>query len=457
MKHCLPLFLILFSALIGRAQTAAPQEASPQAPSSFSLQTAVAFALEHNYKMINANRDIKDAQLEKWATIAGGLPQIEATVNYSNQLKQPVSLIPAEFSGGTPGTFVPVIFGQPQGAGAAVTLRQQIFDGSYIVGVQAVQTFIRFSANNKEKTQQEVIKMVTQAYGNVLLAKEGVKVVQNNRDNLATSLEETIQVIANGLAEEEQAEQLQITLSNVESQLRNFKRLQDISLQLFNLSLGLPIENTSSLSDNLEALAVAHIDYSLATDPLNIEQNVDYKLALNLNEQRSLELKLAKSRGLPTLNSFVNYGTNGFSDSFTFLNGSQQWFNSSVLGVDLRIPLFSSFKRSASTSRAKIALLKAQTQLTEASENIRLQWEQAKSNFILAIENHATAKENLGLSERIAQKNEIKFKEGLASSFELRQAQLQLYTAQKSYLEAMVNLINNKTTLEQIINPIPTK
>ncbi|MEJ6547101.1 MAG: TolC family protein [Flavobacteriaceae bacterium] len=421
-------------------------------PAAFSLQTAIDFALNHNYKMINAHRDIKDAQLEKWITIAGGLPQIEGAVNYNNQLKQPVSLVPGEFAGGEPGSFVPIIFGQPQGAGASITLRQQLFDGSYLVGVQAVQSFIDFSANNKEKTQQEVIKMVVQAYGNVLLAKEGLQIVKNNRDNLAISLLEIKQVVANGLAEEEQAEQLQITLSNVESQLRNFIRLENISLQLFNLSLGLPIELATALSDDLENLATAQIDYSLATAPLIIEQNVDYKLALNLNEQRYFELKLAKSRALPTLNSFVNYGTNAFSDSFSFLNGSQQWFNSSVLGVDLKIPLFSSFKRNATTKRAKIALLKSETQLIEASENIRLQWERSKSNFILAIENYRTAKENLGLANRIAKKNEIKFKEGLASSFELREAQLQLYTAQQTYLEAMLTLINNKTALEQIVN-----
>ena len=421
-------------------------------PAAFSLQTAIDFGLNHNYKMINAHRDIKDAQLEKWITIAGGLPQIEGAVNYNNQLKQPVSLVPGEFAGGEPGSFVPIIFGQPQGAGASITLRQQLFDGSYLVGVQAVQSFIDFSANNKEKTQQEVIKMVVQAYGNVLLAKEGLQIVKNNRDNLAISLLEIKQVVANGLAEEEQAEQLQITLSNVESQLRNFIRLENISLQLFNLSLGLPIELATALSDDLENLATAQIDYSLATAPLIIEQNVDYKLALNLNEQRYFELKLAKSRALPTLNSFVNYGTNAFSDSFSFLNGSQQWFNSSVLGVDLKIPLFSSFKRNATTKRAKIALLKSETQLIEASENIRLQWERSKSNFILAIENYRTAKENLGLANRIAKKNETKFKEGLASSFELREAQLQLYTAQQTYLEAMLTLINNKTALEQIVN-----
>ena len=355
MKQFITLFILATQLSLAQNQvTPQPQNI----PDGFSLEEAVRYALDHNYKMINASRDIKDAQLQKWVTISSGLPQIDANVNYNNQLKQPVSLIPAEFSGGEPGTFVPVIFGVPQGLGAAVTLRQQIFDGSYIVGVQAVKTFVDYSANNQQKTAQEVTKMVTQAYGNVLMAQEGVAIIQNNRDNLAASLAETQQVVANGLAEEEQAEQLQITLANVESQLRNFKRLSEISLQLFNLSLGLPIESPTRLSDNLVSLASKHTDLALLSKPLQIENNTDYKMALNLNEQRYFEHKLAKSRALPTLTSFINYGTNAFSNEFSFFNGGQQWFQSSVLGVDLRIPIFSSFGRDATTKRAKIALLK---------------------------------------------------------------------------------------------------
>lgn len=164
------------------------------------------------------------------------------------------------------------------------------------------------------------------------------------------------------------------------------------------------------------------------------------------------ELKLAKSRALPTLNAFVNYGGNSFSDDFNFLSSGQQWFGSSVLGVDLSIPIFSSFKRSASTQRAKIALEKAKTQLTEAQEQIRLQLESAKSDYILAVEQYGTSKENLELAERIENKNQIKYSEGLATSFELRQAQTQLYTTQQEYLQSMVDVINKKTELETILN-----
>lgn len=419
---------------------------------SFSLDQAIMYALEHNYSAQNAERDIVDAQKQKWETIASGLPQINGAISYQNQLKQPVSQIPAEFFGGEPGTYQEVVFGQAQSISATATLTQQIFDGSYIVGVQATKTFLDYSQNTKEKTELDVRKSVVEAYGNVLLAQESVKISEKNKATLEENLYETKRIYENGLGDEESVDQLQITLSTVDNQLKNARRMERITLQMLNLMLGLPIETPTVLTENLDDLSQSQIDLGLIDTEFNIENNVDYKLAANLNEQRYFELKLAKSRALPTLNAFINYGGNSFSNNFNFLDSGQQWFGSSILGVDLNIPIFSSLKRSASTQRAKIALEKAKTRFTEAQEQIRLQLESAKSDYILAIEQYGTSKDNLELAERIEKKNQIKYSEGLATSFELRQAQTQLYTSQQEYLQSMVDVINKKIALENILN-----
>ena len=425
---------------------------SQEQPNSFSLDEAIAFALENNYSAVNADRDIQDAIKQKWETIADGLPQISGDISYQNQLKQPVSLIPAEFFGGDPGTFVPITFGQPQQANATATLRQQIFDGSYLVGVQATKTFLRYSTNNKEKTDLEVRKAVVEAYGNVLLAIEGITILEKNLATVEKNLFETTKIFENGLGDEESVEQLQITFSSLETTYKYSIRLKEITQRMLNLIMGLDIDTPIQLTEKLDDLTLRKIDLKLLDSPFSMENNVDYKLALNLNEQRALELKLAKSRALPTLNAFVNYGSASFSDSFNFLSGIPDWYNSSILGFDLNIPIFSSLKRRAGTQRAKIALEKAKTQLTEAEEQIRLQVERSKSEYFLAIEQYETSKQNLGLAERIEIKNQVKYFEGLASSFELRQAQIQLYTAQQEYLQSMVDVINTKTALETLLN-----
>ncbi len=108
--------------------------------------------------------------------------------------------------------------------------------------------------------------------------------------------------------------------------------------------------------------------------------------------------------------------------------------------------------RSAATQRAQINLEKAQINLDETEQQLKLQIEAAKSDFILATEEYENKKQNLNLAERIEKKNQTKFFEGVGSSFELRQAQTQLYTAQQEFLQAMLDVINTKAELETLTN-----
>src|SRR5690606_19947648 len=196
---------------------------------------AIDYALEHNYSAINAARNVEDAQKPTAETIATGLRQIAGAVSYQNQLKQPVSQIPGEFFGGEPGTYQQVVFGQAQSMGASATLTQKIFDGSYLVGVQATKTFLAYSQNTKEKTELEIRKAVVEAYGNVLLARESVLISERNKATLEKNLFETKRIYENGLGDQESVDQLQITLSTVDNQLKNAIRLEEISLQMLNL------------------------------------------------------------------------------------------------------------------------------------------------------------------------------------------------------------------------------
>ncbi|NGX83248.1 TolC family protein [Aequorivita sp. KMM 9714] len=419
---------------------------------SFSLEEAILFALDSNYTSINARRDIAKAIKQKWETTAQGLPQISGSVSYQNNLKQPVTLLPGELAGGEPGTYLPVTFGTKQNANAVATLNQLIFDGSYLVGLKAAKTFLKYSENYNEKVRLEVRKGVINAYGSVLLSEELVAIFEKNKTNLENNLFETRKIFENGLAEEESVEQLEITLLDIETQLSNAKRSRKIAKQMFNLSLGIDVDTPIMLTDDLDKLADANISLALLDNSINFEENVDFKIANNLVQQRFFENRLEKSKALPTLSAFINYGTSANSEDFTFFNGDQKWYQSSVLGVSLNIPIFSSGMRSAATQRTRIALDQAKTDLENTKQEIKLDLTTAQSNYQFAIENYENSKKNLRLAERIENKNQVKFTEGLSTSFDLRQAQTQLYTAQQQYFQSMLNVINEKANLETVLN-----
>ncbi|KAA1246552.1 TolC family protein [Aquimarina sp. RZ0] len=445
-NFCSLCFCCLFSLLAFAQQTPVSSQYS------FTLDEAIEFALENNYQSINARRDVAKALKRKWEATATGLPQIDAAIAYQNQLKQPVTLIPGEFSGGTPGTFVPVVFGTKEQASATATLSQLLFDGSYLVGLEAAKSFLQFNNDSEEKTKLEVRKTVINAYGSVLVAQENVSIQQSNKAALEKNYQEAKKTFEAGLNEEENVEQLQITLLQTTNQLNNAIRQQKIASQMLNLAIGIDVNSSTTLSDDLDSLTMKNLDSSMANKPFTIENNVDYRLGYLLTEQRRLELKLEKSKALPTLSAFVNYGTQANSDSFSFLENDQLWFQSSILGVNLNIPIFSSLGRSAKTKQARIAFEQANTTFIETQQQIQLQYNTAINDYQFSIETYETSKQNLALAERIEKKNQVKFTEGLASSLELRQAQLQLYGVQQETLQAMLNIITKKAELETILN-----
>lgn len=419
---------------------------------AFTLEEAITHALENNYQAINASRDVDAAKKRKWETTTIGLPQINANVNYQNNFVIQKSVVPAEFFGGNPGEFQEIEFGTKHNMTANATLSQLIFDGSYLVGLQSAKVYLQISENAKEKTDIEIREVVTNAYGNVLLANESVKVLESNKKILDQTLFETQETFKNGLIEEENVEQLQITLSQINSSLSNAKRRSEIALNMLKLVLGIDVENELTLKDNLDELANKNIDLATLSSEFNVQDNIDYKISLNTQESNRLLLKLEKSKALPNLAANLNFGYNSFSNEFSFLESDQKWFNYSNLGVALNIPIFSSLGRSARTQQAKIAYEQSKTQLKETEQQLLLEYQTARNDYEYSVEQYQVSKDNLLLAERIERKQGVKFKEGISSSFEYTEAQRQLYATQQTYLQSMIDVINKKTALDKIIN-----
>jgi len=423
---------------------------------ALSLDEAINFAIENSYNTKASKNDIKSATEKVWETTTIGLPQINGAIDYQNNLKQQVSLLPAEITGGPAGTFTPVIFGTKQNIGASITLKQLLFDGSYLVGLQASRTYLKISKQANEKTELLTREAVINAYGNVLVSENSISILEKNLKIIKKNLSDVKKIYENGLNEQEDIEQLEITLGNLNSQLNSVKRMKGIAYKMLNLSIGNPIETELTLTDTLDSLVKNNISLDIVSEEFSISNHVDFKIAENDRESKRLLLKLEKSKALPTLSAFVNYGTQGYSETFSFLKNEQEWFNSSLLGVSLNIPIFSSLGRSSKTKQATIALENADIKLKETKQRLSLMAEKARNDYQLSIENYSTTKKNVGLAERIENKQRIKFFEGLSSSFDLLQAQNQLYSQQQNYIQSMLDVIAKKATLENALN-IPIK
>jgi len=420
---------------------------SQEEPLRFSLQEAITYTFENNYNAQKVSNEIDIAKKRVWEETAAGLPQINGTIDYQNNIEQPVILFP-DGDGG----FTPITFGTKQNINAGVSLSQLIFDGAYFVGLQYTRTYLKIRENALEKTEFELREGIVSAYTGVLFTQEGIRILEDNISVLEKNLKETQAFVEAGFAEEQNAEQLEITLAGLKNELNKSYRLEEIGFKMLKLAMGIDIEKTVILTDNMEQLLIQNIDLEVLNQTFDVTNHIDYEIALNDKVGSELLVKLEKTRFLPSINAFVNYQTMANNDEFQFFQEDQQWFNSSVVGVSLNLPIFSSLQRSSRTAQAKIQLENSEINLIETSQQLELDLREAQSQYQFSLDNFETAKRSLNLAERIERKENTKYFEGLSTSFNLTDAQNQLYSSQRNYLQSIYEIITAKAKLDNALN-----
>jgi len=419
---------------------------------SLSIDEAIEYGIKNNRNLMNAEREILMAYNQKWETIATGLPQITANLDYSNYIELPTSLIPLEKFGGPPGEFSEVQFGLEQSAFGSMRMEQQIFDGSWIVGLQATKIYLETSKNFYEKTLLEVKEGVIKLYSLVSILKEGVRLLENNVENFKKDYYEISELYNNGFEEIENVEQIKITLAQSEFLLKQTEKTYDNQKELLKLILGIKLDDQLVLTTDVEKFISGDIVFNKSIVDFIPENNIDIKISKNAIETKKLEYKLEQSKRLPKIKGFYSNTFTGYNDDFKFLQSDQKWFGSSVFGINLKVPIFTSLGLRASSQKAKYAMDNAETSYVDQKERTRALVKQKLNDYLLALDSYNIDRENMMLSISIEEKNSIKFFEGMVSSFELRQAQNQLLNAQQKYLNSVINLISIYAELETLFN-----
>ena len=419
---------------------------------SLSIEDAVKYGIENNRNLKNAEREIQMAYQERWKTIAIGLPNVSLDLNYLNNLELPTSLIPAEFFGGNKGDLSEIQFGTEQTAIGSVRMEQLLFDGSWLVGLEYSKIFLATSENFYEKTLLEVREGIVKLYSLVATLNEGISLLENNLENFKKDLNEVNELYKNGFQEKENVEQIRITLAQAELSLLQAIKTRDNQINLLKLVLGININDELVLVTSLDDFIGNNVVFANSFEDFDTGKNVDIKISQNMFDTKRIEYKLEKSKQLPKISGFVSGTYTGYNKEFNFIDKSQSWFGSSVVGVNLEIPLFNANRMNVSSQKAKSAMEQARANLEEQEEKTQAEVIQKLNDYQLANKSLSVNEQNMNLAISIEDKNSIKFFEGLVSSFELRQAQIQLLDSQQKYLNSVIELISIKTELETLYN-----
>jgi len=438
-------------------------------PTSFSLEEAKAYAIEHSYQAENSLRDVEKAKLKVKETAAIGLPQISASGSFQQFIDIPTQVLPDFVSpavtgvliengllpptaGGGETEFIEAQFGTEFNVSGGLNLSQILFSGSYIVALQATKTYLDLSKNAAEKTAMEIKTGVTQAYGMVLIAEENQKILNENLKNLQKTFDETKALQESGFAEQQDVDQIQLLIGNMRNTLSSTKKQIDVSYNMLKFQMGIPISNEITLTNTIKSLVEVSNDQSILTKEFDPESHIDYKIALQDVSTKELMLRNNQAGYLPTLSAFVSLNKNYLSNDLTLNN--QFWFPNNLWGLNLDVPIFSSFMRRQQVQQSRVDLEQSLSQQSMIQQNLMLQSQNARANYTNALNKMNLEQENLKLAERIKSNTEIKFKEGLASSLELTQVQNQALTSQANYIASMFEVIRTKAELDKALGEI---
>ena len=436
-KFPLLLGLFLLLSVFARAQ---------EQPQSFTLDQAIDFAMEHSYVLHNTNQDISIAQKKVWETISTGLPQVSGSANYNKFLNLPVSLIPGEYFGGEPGTTIRVKFGQNYNSDYGVNVSQQIFDGSWIVGVGSAQLYLSLAKQAHEKAEIDIRDAVSQAYYMVLISERYKQVMLDNLENTQRLYEETKVYFDNGFRESQDVDQLKILMRNAENEVLRSERELSVSKIVLKYAMGYDLNTNIDLSDQLDRF-VLPLTNEKTPVPLDLNRHIDYRLAMANFQVSDKLLKLEKAAYLPSLSGFYNYTKTAYSNSANVFR--EDWLPSSLVGLQAKIQLFNSGQKRSKVQQAQLERDKAATDQKLAEVTLQKDYLTASADLQTARERFLNDRETRDLAQSILDKTHIKFNNGMISSAELSQQETQYINAFQALVTSTLQLLQADLKLKK--------
>jgi outer membrane protein len=449
------LFLLSTGAVFGQEG----KDSSAVVPMKLSLKQAQELTLTNNLAVKNAMLDLESARKKVWETTAIGLPQTNFNANYQNIFKVPQF----SFGGGVDYRLLPpgvpltkedfdnaYVLGQPVSLGVKenvtwdITVSQLIFSGEYIVGLQASRIFKEFSEQALTKSEVDTRESLSKSYYLVLVAEENLRILQSNMSLLEKTLSEMEATFKQGFIQETDVDQIRINKVNLQNMIITLQEQTKLAYRLLNFQMGLPLEQPVELTDNLQSLIQAGNFNVWSEGNFEVQNNIDFKLMQTQETLNSLSLKREKSKFLPSISAVYRHQElmNKPTFNFNFPN---------LVSVGLSFPLFSSGMRVSKVQQASIALEKSINSKNQVMQSLLIDYEQSKSNYNKALNDYLSLKETVSLADKIYQKTLIKFKEGMASSMELTQAQSQFLTTQSNFFSSILSLFNAQAKLEKLL------
>jgi outer membrane protein len=453
MKKAVYIFLITLISVQVNAQQ--------QSVQSFSLQQAVEYAKKNNYALKNNRLDVELAQKKVKETLAIGLPQINASANFLNNTEIATQVLP-NFLKPTfvqlklPGAnelsdVIPAQFGQKFSAAGSITATQLLFDGGFLMGVKAAREYVALSEINVNRNNIETEVNVTKAYYAALLLSTNLNLIDKNLETLAKLKGDLEKTNAAGLIEKTDFDRVRLQYSTLELQRNKLMDQQRITMMILKFQMGLNVSDSVILTDELQKM------YDKAANPivdtkLDYNKRTEYQLVNQQIKLNTLDKKRYQFGYAPTISAIAQTQRNTFGSSFGDLGNT--WYPGTYWGLNMSLPIFNGFRKSAQIQQTRINVAKAENDKINLENAINQQVLQAQLTFKRSGEQVRLQEENMALAQQIYERVQVKYANGVGSSFELTQSQNDLETARTNYLTTVYDYFVAQIELRKALGDI---
>jgi outer membrane protein len=494
-----------------------------QGPMALSLSQAVHYAVQNKSSLLSTRLAEQTAAAKVGEIKAQGLPQLNLGANVADNFKLQKSLVSfpsvptlltqadiaaatagqnAVLSSGSPIATPPQAFslGLQYAGNTSVSFSQQIFDGSYLIGLKAAKVYNDLAKKQTQQAEIDVVEQVSKAYYSTLVARSRLALLARNVQRLDTVLYQTDKTFKAGFAEKLDVDRLRVQRNNLVVEQQKAQRLTELSIALLKFQMGLPQAQVVQLTDSLGAAVVdagalrqrlgtasftqgGGVDgvNALPSQPsglgtstpnapptpgLNNGQPGQINAAFNYNNRiefsalqtqqalAGLDLRSRQSGAYPRLALTAAYGFSGsskdFGDLFAFRgpdsrNGAgqlnQNWFGFGNVGLTLNVPIFDGFRRRYQVQQGRIQQQVLEKGLETLRQSIDLQDTQSRTSLINALDVLDNQKANLDLAADVARVTRIKFNAGVGSNIEVITAETSLRESQTNYYAAIYDVL----------------
>lgn len=447
-KHIAVLFLTL-----GLGLSALPARA--QERRAMSLQDCVDYALQHADTLRNVRLNILRQNAQNNQIKALALPRVSlgGQLNYFPNPQQ--TLVPAGiFDGGKTAGYIPVQFTPGMSSTLSLSASQPLFDGTLLVALKARNTIMEVARLSSQLTEEGLKYQIRRAYYAIVIGQEQFR---NVNEFLATAREvaHDLEVLyKTGFAEKIDVDRSNVQVTNLETDSIRTSAMLESGGQALKFVIGMDIDQPivltdTSLTENLQSAT------ALLGDQLDYTRRTEFKLLTAAQRLDEAQVKRYQLAAYPTLSAFGNAGYNYGSNDFTDLTHFRQnYLFSTLVGLQLNVPIFNGLQRVNQVREAQINLEKTKNNIHQLRLALDFQTAQSQTSLKNALLAAEKQRRNVALSNTVLDLARKKFRAGVGSNLEVNQAQTDLLMSQNNYYGALLDVVNAQADLQRALGDL---